>query len=463
MLHRISAILSLVLLIVFPIHAEDSKQTLELGMKSFIQIVQENDPEFMDIIEERARTKFHEDLHLPSTATQINLGGEYGLEKGQDSPVPSLNSSIERSLRTTGTDLSVSYSLDKQTDMDERTLQVRVEQPLLRNSFGSNTRLHQSTLQKENELLRLEVAEAHEEYIYQRLSQYLDLRLTYLNYQASKALYNDSVRLQENISERERNNIATELDVNKIRLQTIDREENRLDLETELETQMQELLPFIGRDDVERIIPSKKEEWIEKEMGLSKPVENLIGKTRGLKIHRLLKEIAKRQIDLAKEELKPDANLILGYNRNRSEQFGNVSRQNEGIIGFSLNIPFLPSQHQAEVQAAQLDERRVQFQFSSFQIARQSEIQALKKKVIKQKERVELSEQKWQLSQRVVDRETQRYQNGRVDLETLIESEQALAQNRFNYLSNQVTLTRYVLQWLNTTDQLIVEGVALNL
>jgi len=434
-----------------------------LDIHEYLQLAQKNDVEIKKILHERSQITFLKSLSLPSSALVFALQNEYGFAIGDGVRTTVLKVGAEKPIQTTGTTLSASYGLNKQEDREEQETKIAIEQSLFKNALGKQNRRLDKKLTKENEVILLQTVEAYEDYIAAIISNFLDWQLTHLNRKVAESQLNESKTLQKYIEDRKRRNIAADVDVGKINLESMGYKEAILELEVALSSQIAAIGSTIGVSKFQNISPSDQLSWVQANMNFDKEKEESIKNGRMIRAYLLTEEAGQLEISISKEDLHPELNLIFGFSYDDSTRFNVTTDRKEIFVGFNLELPLFDTKTGAEIKKARYEKMSASLAKDLYKKNLISSLDSQISKIKKQQERVEISEKKWKLSEDVAKKERLRYNKGKIDLETLIAARQAVAKNHFTYLSNHVQLNKDLIEWLRLTDRLVVKDkIALN-
>lgn len=437
-----------------PLYANIENTNLKLSQ--LIKEAKSHDPNFQKIIADRLQSRYLVDLNLPSQKALVSVSTEYGISSAGNTTI--LSASIGKSIIKTGTNLSISRDHTDRPDREERVTKLRLEQSIYGNAFGSRTRLKESSINQEINILELQVAEAFEDYMGEIIDDYLDLNLAYLELQTAKKLELESKSLLQRVEARKNRNIATSTDVNRVKLQTLIRSEQVLNAQIAWESKSKEILQMIGSDKKNSIVtPATIINYRENIKQLKNDFDILFSKSRSKLITEKAEQVAQNNIRFQKQSGGPQASLIGGYNIDDSNRFSSRVNRKETVVGVQLSLPFGDSVAKANVakasQAAllaQIDRKKALLNF-------EQTYYVLRNQLDRQVQKLEISEGKKLVAQKIVLDEERRYHNGRIELERLIESRNNLAQYSFDFLSDLTQLNKLFVKWLNTIDQLVIK------
>lgn len=425
-----------------------------LKLDDFLNKAKQHDPQLQSIVADRMKMKYLTDLNLPSRQLLLSVKNEYGFTRDED-PTTVLSATISKPLLESGTVISVGKTMTERPDRSEDVTQMRVEQALYRNAFGRQVREKIENLEKEKSVIELQVIEAYEDYLSRIIQSYLDLTLAYLNYQSSLRLKKETLTLLDNVTRKKRQNIASGTDLKRARLQTALRTENELQSRANLETLSGGVRRIIGETSDTSYIPDLSINMEERLNNINIDIEKFLRVSRSRTIYDQQENIRATDLKIVKENLKPSANLLLGFNIDNSQRFSTPINREEAVIGVNVDIPFDNSVVNAQIQEASYELLKAKLARKSFQDAIRESLIVIRNQILRQRELLKVSREKRDLSSEIVKEQTRRYLIGRVTLDRLIEDRNHEAQYEFAYQSELINLNKLIVQWLALTDQLV--------
>ncbi len=434
--------------------SQEKIQEIPIDLDTFIKGAKENDPQLGTVIAERLRAKYLLDLNLPTRQILLSVQNEYGFTRNEDKTAV-LGATLTKPLLESGTTLSVGKTLTDRPDRTEDLTQFRIEQSLYRNAFGSQTRDIMKNLDLQKSVVELQVVEAYEDYIERVIHQYLDLTLTYLSFQASQRLHKESQLLLKSVNDRKAKNVASNTDVKRAKLQTALRQEDELQTKANLESISLGIARIIGNNKTEILIPQTQLIMEDRLNNIDQNIESFLSTSRSRIIYDKQVLVADANIEIARENQKPTANLLAGFNIDKSSRFGTSINREEAVIGINIDIPFDDSLTKARIKEASYLLLKSKLAKKSFDNAIKESLYVIRNKILRQREQLQISKDKRDLAAQIVQEETKRYKVGRITLENLIQDKNIEAQYEFAYLAELTNLNKLIVQWLGLTDKLV--------
>lgn len=425
-----------------------------LPLAAYLEKAKKNDPEFQSIIADRMKMKYLTDLNLPSRQILLSVQNEYGFTREED-PTTVLSATLSKPLLESGTVLSVSKTMTERPDRREDVTQLRVEQSLYRNAFGGQVREQIENLENQKSVIELQVIEAYEDYTSQLMNRYLELSLAYLNYQSAQRLKKESELLLNNVRKKFNQNIASGTDLKRAQLQTALRTENELQSIANLEALSLGIARVLGVQNSSPFRPEITLNLEERLTDINVDIERFLKVSRSRIIYDKQEDIQAADLKIVKENLKPAASLLVGFNIDNSRRFNTSINREEAVVGVNVDIPFDNSVVNAQIQEASYELLKAKLSRKSFDNAIRESLLVIRNKILQQRELLKVSKQKKELSAEIVKEQTRRYLVGRITLESLIEDRNNEAQYEFAYQAELMNLNKLIVQWLALTDQLV--------
>lgn len=426
-----------------------------IGLEAFLRIARQSDKAAAIVLHDKKQLAYLEDLMVSSSALLASIQNEYGFAFGEGDRSMSLRGGLEKSFEQTGTSLSGSYTKNKRENVEEEVIRLDLEQSLFKNAFGKQARHEKQVAEWKKEAVVLELVEAFEDYTEQAIGAYLDWQLGILKRVVVQRIYEDAKRLQVNIKRRFRQSVANRVDVDRIGLQVLVREDALAAAEVELVHAEEAVQAMASFDQTDSRKPETQIRFLDQRV-VPKPEDPaLLTNSRGLAALRLSEKIERAEADILDEELDPDLKFLAGFQYDDSRRYTTSTTRKEALVGFSLDWPFFNAQGRAKVQEAAFQAGAARLQKELFEQQLRADLISNAADIAQNRKRVTVGSEKVRLAKRVLKAETARYEQGRVDLETLISAQQSLAQTHLDELTSQTALAKSVVAWLRLVDQLI--------
>lgn len=433
-----------------------SLDSLSLG--DFLKRVEENDPRLKEILLESEKAHFLVDQSMPNSGADVTGSFVKGFDSESDSDTSVLNGELSKEVISTGTAFSLSHTHTTRPDRKEDVTQMRVKQNLYKNAFGRDNRLLKKSLEQKKDALILTVSHSHETYLKEILFHYLDYQKVWLDFEASEISLRETRRIGQSVQNKYRKKIASRTDLDKIQLQILLRREDHLQKKKDLDLKWTSIQELMGADAA--LAPPRVNHSFDslvERFNSPIPKKENISSLRSIRAGQLESSQSESMLLLSQRKSHPDFKLLAGYDLDQSDRFSSSVNRKEFILGLELTLPLWNSQLRAEEKSAffQHQKNEVALQVKRQEV--QSSLEELKLRINELKSRLEITNQKVLLSQKILKAETRRYRYGKMDLDKLIEIEQDAIEYRFQHQSVQLELHKAILDWMDETDQLLTK------
>ena len=436
-----------------PASAVENKLTLE----AFVRLAAERNTVFEEILIDELPLQYTAILALPADDLVLSVKGGYALSlEGRDGS-PEYSIGLDKLFPATGTRLSTSYNVDYglSTSRNESKFSIAVVQPIAENAFGRANRLVEKLSGIENDVARHQIAEAYEDYLASLIRLYYDWYAASENLATATTAYEDAKKQLANIRERSQNSIALPIDVNKIMVQTVSRKEQMIELRDDYHARTNLVMEAIRARKAERPFPAKPEK---PEHNLITDIDTELRKfretSRTSSILALLEEQAGTEVARTADRLLPSVNLTAGYDGD-----GNFFTDSDhGLFaGITLEWPLPDKQEAARHDINRINRKRVSLSTGNTRLSLDTSLKNLYRTIENQYRLIKLAEEKITISQSIVRDEKKNYSLGKTDLNDLIDEINRLEEHRFNLISREVKLQKFITEWKRLTDTLVRE------
>jgi len=440
-------------------NADDSEPLLTL--KEFIQLATKNDTTFETILLDELPLQYRRAAFLPDKDWVLSVKQELHLYLDQDHSKGDTSLSLNKLFADSGTDLSVNYVKPASTDFnDNASLQVLVSQPIAKNAFGRGYRLEDSIIGIENEIIRHQIVEAYEDYFSALTVAYYNWYAAFENLKVGKAALQSSQKLLDNIKERKRQKIALPIDVNKMKLSLVGKEENLINLEEIYKTYSNVVFKAVRASDQQTYVPSQPELMAD-DIQFDKAYQEFTRESRTYGMLNLLERQGTLEVKKAADDLLPSTNLLVGYEL-QGEEGGTRNTDDSVFAGISLSFPIGRSVSKARHEITKIEYRKTVLSNQNKYEDLQTNLKNLFLQIQRERKLMEISKRKIELANAILKDETENYSFGKVSLNDYIDAVNTADENRFSYTAHQVQLNKFIVEWLRLTDKLVDEKAVLH-
>ena len=442
----------------FASFSEEAKLEL-LPLEEFIRLVSENDTNFEEILIDELKLKYKRPLALPARDLVLSLKSQYDFVLYKDRGNIENTLSLSKLFPFTGTEVSAEYdaSFNPSTYKISSEFAAMVSQPIARNAFGRNTRLLNKIVGLEVDIANYQIVEAYEDYLTALIQLYYNWYSAYENVKTAENSYNESLKLLENIKERQKYKIALPVDVNKISLQVAIKKETLISLQnkyTEYLNMVKESVRYDGKDELQPSVPSMYKNVV---IDFEPDYEKFVKESRTIKVLGLLEGKSSLEVDEYADELLPSIDIIAGYSRKGA---GHDIIDNEETVyaGASIDWPLPGEVEQAKYQDSKIDLKKTKLSSENIRMRLDTNLKNLHDTIEREKELISLAQEKVDFATSIVEDDRKNYSLGRLTLNDLIDEVNKLEDNKFNKIFHEIELKRLTIEWLRLTDQIVKEN-----
>ncbi|MBU0571847.1 MAG: TolC family protein [Candidatus Omnitrophica bacterium] len=439
------------------VFAQTAKEIETLSLDEFIELACARDKVFDRILIENLKLNYKKKLELPADDIVISAKSEYEVFLKYDKGYPVYEVTLSKLFPYTGTEIEVGYnSTIKDTiigDVDAE-FYASVSQPVARNAFGKATRLLDKIVGMEIDIAKYQIVEAYEQYLSIVISIYYDWYEAYENVKTAENSYNANVKLLENVEERAKNNIALPVDVNKVKLQVLLKEETLIALRSQFEEYTNLLKKSIGYDVEEALLPYPIDQYDNVVIDFEKDYKKFREDSRTSMILDMLEEKSALAVDKDADDLLPSIDLFAEYAIKSDDRY--LRKDDKRVFaGVSLDYPFPGQVEHAEQETAKVEHERRVLEKVNTHIRIYTELRNIYEEIKKTRELIKISEKKVEVAQSIVKDDTVNYSYGKVILNNFIDEVNQLDFNRFSKIQYNIKLKKLIVDWLTLTDQLV--------
>jgi outer membrane protein TolC len=441
----------------WPVFAQEAKV---LSIEEFIQLTTQNDTVFDEILIDQLRLKYRKDLRLPARDIVLSVKAQYDFFLDQDREEPEVGVALSKLFPYTGTGVALSYenvpSFGSTTSGSE--LEFLISQPIAENAFGRSTRLLDKIVGIEIDVIRYQIVEAYEDYLASLMAVYYDWYSAYENLKIGEVSHRENQKLLDNIHERQRQKIALSIDVNKVKLLVIGKEENLISLQEAYKNLTNVVAKAVRYDGPVPLVPSDPSAYSMGDLEFEKDYQEFTGTSRTYEILGLLEKGTSLEVKRSADDLLPSTNLLLGY-RVSGEEWDVRNEDNLFFAGISFDWPFPDQVERAEYEISKIQHRQTKLSNQNKYLQLYTDLRNLYLQFERETALLKIADDKIELAEAVLKDEAENYSLGRVSLNDYIDAVNRVDENKFNKISRVVQLKKLIVEWLRLTDKLVGEKV----
>jgi len=434
-----------------------------LTLKEFIQLATQNDVAFEAILINQMSLQYRRTALLPDSDVimDVKMQNQFYLNQNRNRPEATL--SLSKLFPYNGTQLSLSYnkSASSLATNDNSSLQFLLTQPIAQNAFGKGVQLQDKIIGIENDIQRYQITEAYEDYLASLTSAYYNWYSAYENLKVGQSSYRSNQKLMENIRDRQRQNVARAIDVNKMQLLLIGKDENLVVLQETYDAYSNLVFKAISFQGTTPYIPVTPERP-GSNVRFDEDYANFTGNSRTYQMLRLLEQQGTMEVKKAADELLPSTNLLLGYQLDGKE-WGIREQDRRFFAGISLRWPIGGSSvSNAKESIAKIEHKKTVLSNQNKYEELHTNLKNLYLQIQREEKLINIADEKIRLAEAVLRDETENYSFGKVTLNDYIVAVNRVDESRFSHTEHNVQLNKLLVEWLRLTDQLVDKNVLSN-
>lgn len=435
---------------------EDSRERRELTLDEFVRLAAKNDDQFELILIDELELKYRKAIGLPAADLVASVKNEYNYFRRQSRGDRAMSVSLSKLFPKIGTEIEASYDTEPgfSRRQNSSSMTLMISQPIAENAFGRATRLRDNIIGLEIDVALHQIVEAYEDYLATIIKAYLAWYEAYENYKVGDSSYRANLKLQENMEERMKSNIALPIDVNKITLQVLAKKETLIDLRTAYDNALNLIEDAISHDGAEVLVPVMPKEYSDLLIQFERDYEHFRSNSRTYEVLRLLEERSSLSVKEEFDDLFPSIDLQIGttWDWNGFE----AEREDQMYFAaFTFDWGFFEQVDKAEYETAKIARDKAKLTTMNTIEQLYVNLKNISQQVDAQRELLLIAEEKISRAHAVLEDETENYSFGKVTLNDYIDAVNVYDNNRFNQVRRDVLLSTLIVEWLRLSDQLI--------
>jgi len=429
-------------------------------IEEFIVQAVRNDAVFEEILIDELRLKYEKALKLPAGDIVVSVKSRYNFLLSHDDEEPDLTVGLSKLFPYTGTDVSTSYSGAPSLSSGNigSEFNVLISQPIAQNAFGRSFRLQDHIVGMEIDVARYQVIEAYEDYLASLLAVYYDWYSAYEDMKISESSYHENSRLLENMLERSRQNIALPVDVNKVRLLVLAKEDRLIQSRQAFEEVTNMIKRAVRYDGSEALKPADPFEYHRLDVDFDRDYQSFVKSSRTYGILSLLEIKSSLEVEKSADDLLPSTNVLIGY-RSQGDQWKMKDEDDLVYAGISFEWPFWDQAGRAEHAVSKIDQRQRQIKNQNKYIQLYTDLRNIHDQIRREETLIRVSDERIALAESVLEDESRNYSYGKISLNDYIDAVNKLDEYRFSRTTHAIQLHKLLTEWLRLTDRLVGEEV----
>ena len=334
------------------------------------------------------------------------------------------------------------------------TIGLSIGQPIARNAFGKATRLLDRITGIENDVARHQIVEAYEDYMASIMTSYHGWHEAWQNLEIGRSSYRENLKLLDNIKERQKNQIAKTIDVNKVALQVLAKQEKLIEMEEDYKKRLTTIQSVVRHDGKAELVPRDDGAFERGDINFQEAFGEFLVDSRTFKVLELLEKQSSLEVDREADDLLPSIDLVAGVS-SRGDEYDLDSSDEMMFVGLEMEWPFPNSVERAELKTAKITLRTAKIDRENARHRLYDGIKSLFFEIRKEKRLIEVAAEKIELAESILKDETENYSFGRVTLNDYISAVNALDSHRFNRVLHEARYRKLMAEWKRLTDRLV--------
>lgn len=435
---------------------EESVDRRELTLEEFLELAAQKDDKFELILIDELTLQYQKALGIPAADLVFSVKGQYDYFPRQMRGDRNTSVSLSKLFPYLGTEVSASYTTTPGFSRRENSSAVTLSfsQPIAENAFGRGVRIRDKIIGIEIDVARHQIVEAYEDYLAEIITAYIAWYEAYENFIVGDSSYRENLKLQENMEERMKSNIALPIDVNKITLQVLAKKETLIDLKTEYENALNFIEDAVGYQGSEALIPVRPSLYSDFDVIYDEAAFEFEKNSRTAKVLNLLENRSGLAVKEEFDDLLPSISLNVGNTWDWNGQ--GVEREDHLLFaGVTMDWSIFEQVDKAEYETAKIEKRKSKITTENILGGLLVDLKNLHQQIESQRELAAIAEEKIERARSVLEDETENYSFGKVSLNDYIDAVNTYDANRFNFIRRDVLVKNFIVEWVRLSDTLI--------
>jgi outer membrane protein TolC len=271
--------------------------------------------------------------------------------------------------------------------------------------------------------------------------------------------YKETLKLYENTSNRYANLIANTLDINRIKLTVLEKEENLIQAKESMEKNMRKIKDFMRSKSNDFIKPEKSDVEIDINSDFDSTFENKMAKSRTFQILAELEKQGITAAEIKKRALMPSAKLFAVFKREGTGYFPSEGTTQNLSLGISINKLFPAKKEKDEYNSALIDSRQTILSNEINKDNIKLELLELYNEINKIEKILTLYNNKLKSANIILQEEEKNFAIGKTQLKDYIDAINSRDSIIHSIENLKSEYNSYKIEWLRLTDNLVKENL----
>lgn len=425
-----------------------------ISLKEFIELATSNDPTFESLLIQNLPLQYRRTLLMPDRDIMMDVKFEQYFFLDQNKNDQAASISLSKLFPEQGAEVSLAYRKQASvTSAEDSSLQLLISLPIAKNAFGKSNRLLDQIIGIENDISRYQIIEAYEDYLASLTAAYYNWFSAYENLRLSKLSYQSNQKLMDDMLDRQKQKIARDVDVNKMKLLLLEKQENVIILQEVFDNYANLIYKATHISIDQAIVPEKPNSPINN-VDFDKDYHEFVSNSRTYKALRALEDQGTLEVKRNADDLLPSTNLLLGY-QVEGEDWEVRRRDDEFMAGISLQWPIGRRINKAKKAVVEIEYKKTVLSNQNKYEELRLNLKNIYLQILKEKNLIDTASKKTKLAQSILKDEAENYSFGKVTLNDYIVAVNRVDISLFNETEHQVTLNKLLIEWLRLTDRLV--------
>jgi len=455
---RIIFLFSFLFLSSMPVAYSQEATIREISLEEFIQEACKNDTVFQEILINQLALQYQKALKLPAGDLVVSTITQYNTFLKIDESEVGNTSSLSKLFPYTGTTIASDYtaSVTASTRTISSELDTYISQSIAENAFGRDTRLLDKIVGIEVDVAKYQIIEAYEDYLAALIQSYLDWYAAYKDVETAQNSYNENVKLLKNIKERQRNSIALPIDVNKVNVQVLAKEENLIFLKVRYTEYLNIVKQAMRYKEEAKLRPQDPRLYDNTVIAFDDGYARFCRESRTYKILAFLEKKSSLQVDRDADKILPSIDLRLGYLLEGGD-YDLLKSRKTAYGSIALEWPLPGQVERAQYQTSKIAFRRQQLSNQSIYVDLYTKLKNICDAIARERKLIALADIKINLAAAILKDETKNYSYGKVSLNDFIDEINKLEDSKFSKITHTIQLRKLIIEWTRLTDTLVTK------
>jgi len=425
-----------------------------ISLETFIQKATINDQLFESILVDGLALSYKRALTLPPEDFIVSLKSDYEWQGSRTQNNPNGSIELSKLFPKRGLELSGDYAYSDSSGTNTSAVNVSFSQDLAKNAFGRSIQLQDQIVGLEIDIATYQVIESYEAYLAQLMTLYYTWVEQYRSWLLAEASYQENLKLLLSMESRKKNNIAHRTDVNKIRLQNLNKRETLILFRERYQRTLNQIRTAMRESSINKFVPIFEENKIDNLPSFSSDLATFKKTGRTFMIIRLLENSSALSVDRVADNLLPSLALTGGATL-EGDGAGLSNSGGSFSLGIQYDFPLSSPQDQAAYDTAIVAAKKAKLNSQTTYFSLTTRVKNLYLALERQIKLIAIAEENIELAESILIDEAENYSFAKINLNDYIQAVNGVDNARFNKVERVVRYKKLLIEWKSLTDQLV--------